>query len=97
MASFEARVEWFEKKTSELRDEVRTHKDEKEQAQKELKTYQDKLIGEVGWLRALVSSTFARETMMKEPNGVVHRSWSSPIEETTYKRWPLPHNHNRGY
>lgn len=48
----------------------------------------EKQVEENRWLRALVGSTFARETTYTSKDGMIEKSFSTPIEETTYKHWP---------
>ena len=90
LADLQKRIEYLDDQNARLRN----NRDEKEARVKELedsmKEVTKDLAEQVRWLRALVSSTFAREQTHMKPDGtVLEKTWASPIEETTYRTFPM--------
>lgn len=90
IVDLQKRIEYLEGMNAGLRSSVSEKEAKIKELDEALRDVSKDLAEQVKWLRALVSSTFAREVTITKPDGtLVEKTWNSPIEETTYKTYPM--------
>lgn len=90
IVELQKRIAYLEERLSDMTQRESQWRERAKEMEKSQEDLNKELVEQVKWLRSLVSSTFAREvTITKNDGTVIEKTWSSPIEETTYRTFPM--------